>query len=90
MEKGNRVDDIRTAARHLHAAGIEVGFFLQFGYPGETRDDIEATRRLVRECAPDDIGISVVVPPPGHAASTTGCGPSSEPSGIGTTPATSR
>ena len=27
----------------LHAAGIEVGFFLQFGYPGETREDIEAT-----------------------------------------------
>ena len=24
--------------------GIEVGFFLQFGYPGETREDIETTR----------------------------------------------
>ena len=32
----------RPRAR-LRAAGIEVGFFLQFGYPGETRDDIEQT-----------------------------------------------
>ena len=43
MEKGLRVDDIRVASRLLKSAGIEVGFFLQFGYPGETWDDIEAT-----------------------------------------------
>ena len=65
MEKGNAVEDIRRAASRLHAAGIEVGFFLQFGYPGETREDIEATRRLVAECGPDDIGISVSYPLPG-------------------------
>ena len=56
----------------LHAAGIEVGFFLQFGYPGETREDIERTRALVRECAPDDIGISVSYPLPG-TRSTSAC-----------------
>jgi anaerobic magnesium-protoporphyrin IX monomethyl ester cyclase len=65
MEKGTRVEQIRGAARRLRAAGIEVGFFLQFGYPGETRDDIEKTRNLVRECEPDDIGISVSYPLPG-------------------------
>lgn len=65
MEKGNGVDDIRRATARLHAAGIEVGFFLQFGYPGETREDIDATRRLVAECGPDDIGISVSYPLPG-------------------------
>jgi anaerobic magnesium-protoporphyrin IX monomethyl ester cyclase len=65
MEKGTRVEQIRDAARRLRAAGIEVGFFLQFGYPGETRDDIEKTRALVRECQPDDIGISVSYPLPG-------------------------
>jgi radical SAM superfamily enzyme YgiQ (UPF0313 family) len=42
-----------------------VGFFLQFGYPGETREDIEKTIRLVRDCDPDDIGISVSYPMPG-------------------------
>ena len=45
--------------------GIEVGFFLQFGYPGETLEDIALTRQMVRECRPDDIGISVSYPLPG-------------------------
>jgi anaerobic magnesium-protoporphyrin IX monomethyl ester cyclase len=62
MEKGIRVDEIRDAARLLHEAQIEVGFFLQFGYPGETRADIEKTLQLVRDCRPDDIGISVSYP----------------------------
>jgi anaerobic magnesium-protoporphyrin IX monomethyl ester cyclase len=65
MEKGTRVEQIREAARLLRAARIEVGFFLQFGYPGETREDIEKTRELVRDCRPDDIGISVSYPLPG-------------------------
>jgi anaerobic magnesium-protoporphyrin IX monomethyl ester cyclase len=65
MEKGTRVEQIANAARLLHDAGIEVGFFLQFGYPGETREDIESTLRMVRECRPDDIGISVSYPLPG-------------------------
>jgi anaerobic magnesium-protoporphyrin IX monomethyl ester cyclase len=65
MEKGTRVEQIREAACRLRACGIEVGFFLQFGYPGETREDIELTRQLVRDCRPDDIGISVSYPLPG-------------------------
>ena len=65
MEKGLRVDDIRVASRLLKSAGIEVGFFLQFGYPGETWDDIEATLELTRELEPADIGVSVSYPLPG-------------------------
>ncbi|HYN87614.1 MAG TPA: radical SAM protein, partial [Ardenticatenaceae bacterium] len=65
MDKGTSVEQIYEAARRLHAAGIEVGFFLQFGYPGETREDIEKTLQMVRDCLPDDIGISVSYPLPG-------------------------
>lgn len=65
MDKGTRVDQNLEAARRLRRAGISVGFFLQFGYPGETRADIERTLRLVREARPDDIGISVSYPLPG-------------------------
>ena len=65
MEKGTRVDQIETATQRLHAAGIEVGFFLQFGYPGETLDDIQLTLDMVRRCRPDDIGVSVSYPLPG-------------------------
>jgi radical SAM superfamily enzyme YgiQ (UPF0313 family) len=65
MEKGTTTEQIREAARRLREAGVRVGFFLQFGYPGETRDDIEATIRMVREVVPDDIGVSVSYPLPG-------------------------
>ncbi|MDQ2693566.1 MAG: B12-binding domain-containing radical SAM protein, partial [Chloroflexota bacterium] len=65
MDKGTRVEQIHEAARRLKSAGIRVGFFLQFGYPGETREDIEKTVQLVRDCDPDDIGISVSYPMPG-------------------------
>lgn len=65
MDKGQTVDDIRRAVALLRRHGIEVGFFLQFGYPGETWADISLTRQMVRECAPDDIGISVSYPLPG-------------------------
>jgi glycosyltransferase involved in cell wall biosynthesis/radical SAM superfamily enzyme YgiQ (UPF0313 family) len=65
MEKGTRVEQIEKATRVLHDAGIRVGFFLQFGYPGETREDIEKTLAMVRSCRPDDIGVSVSYPLPG-------------------------
>ena len=65
MEKGDQVEDIYSAARLLHQHGMEVGFFLQFGYPGETWEDVQKTLKMVRECMPDDIGISVSYPLPG-------------------------
>jgi anaerobic magnesium-protoporphyrin IX monomethyl ester cyclase len=65
MDKGTKVEQIYTAARRMRDAEIEVGFFLQFGYPGETRADIERTLQMVRDCRPDDIGMSVSYPLPG-------------------------
>jgi radical SAM superfamily enzyme YgiQ (UPF0313 family) len=65
MEKGTTVDQVREAASRLRDAGIEVAFFLQFGYPGETWDDIQRTLQLVRDCDPDDVGVSVSYPLPG-------------------------
>ncbi|HVO42759.1 MAG TPA: radical SAM protein [Aggregatilineales bacterium] len=65
MDKGTQIEDIYDAARRLQAAGIRVGFFLQFGYLGETRQDIEKTIQMVRDLMPDDIGISVSYPLPG-------------------------
>lgn len=65
MEKGTQVEQLVEAADRLRAGGIRFGFFLQFGYPGEAAADIEATRRMVRRCRPDDIGISVSYPLPG-------------------------
>jgi anaerobic magnesium-protoporphyrin IX monomethyl ester cyclase len=65
MEKGISAPQIHEATRLLRAAGIEIGFFLQFGYPGETRADVDLTLQMVRDCRPDDIGVSVSYPLPG-------------------------
>jgi len=65
MDKGTRIEQIQAAVKFVKAAGIKVGLFLQFGYPGETRQDIDKTVQLVRDCDPDDIGISVSYPMPG-------------------------
>ena len=65
MDKGLTLDQVRGAVARLRAAGIRIGFFLQFGYPGEGWREIEMTRNLVRELTPDDIGISVSYPLPG-------------------------
>jgi anaerobic magnesium-protoporphyrin IX monomethyl ester cyclase len=65
MEKGTRIEQVHEATRRLHAAGLKVGFFLQFGYPGETMEDIEKTFQMLRDCQPDDIGMSVSYPLPG-------------------------
>ena len=65
MDKGTTVEQIYEATRQLHTHGVKVAFFLQFGYPGETRADIERTLQMVRDLLPDDIGISVSYPLPG-------------------------
>jgi anaerobic magnesium-protoporphyrin IX monomethyl ester cyclase len=65
MEKGTSVAQIREAAQRLQAVGVGVAFFLQFGYPSETREELSMTLNLVRECMPDDVGMSVSYPLPG-------------------------
>ncbi len=65
MDKGITIDDVRNARRRLGERGIRACFFVQFGYPGETWDDIGCTIELVRELMPDNIGVSVSYPMPG-------------------------
>ena len=65
MNKGTTVEEIVTARARLGAAGIRVGFFIQLGYLGEELQDILATRKIIDDAAPDDIGVSVSYPLPG-------------------------
>jgi anaerobic magnesium-protoporphyrin IX monomethyl ester cyclase len=62
MDKGTRVDQIAKARENLRQEGIRACYFLQFGYPGETWQDIRKTIELVRDTRPDDIGVSVSYP----------------------------
>jgi radical SAM superfamily enzyme YgiQ (UPF0313 family) len=65
MDKGTRLWQVFDARENLRRHGIRAGFFLQFGYPGETWKEIEKTVALVRDTQPDDIGVSVSYPLPG-------------------------
>jgi anaerobic magnesium-protoporphyrin IX monomethyl ester cyclase len=65
MNKGTKVAEILTARARLQAAGIRVGFFIQLGYLGEELADVLATRRLLDNARPDDVGVSVSYPLPG-------------------------
>lgn len=65
MDKGTTIDQIEQATQKLKKQGIRVGHFLQFGYLGETREDVKATIRMVERTLPDEIGISVSYPLPG-------------------------
>jgi len=67
MEKGTRVSQIEAATESVKSNGIRACLFLQFGYPGETWEDIEKTIQVVRRTRPDDIGVSVSYPLPGTA-----------------------
>lgn len=65
MDKGLRAEQVDAACENLRARGIRTGLFLQFGYPGESWEDIQRTIAMVRRTRPDDIGVSVSYPLPG-------------------------
>ncbi len=65
MDKGTTIEQITGATRLLREHGIRPSFFIQFGYPGEVKEDIEMTIRMIRKLLPHEIGISVSYPLPG-------------------------
>lgn len=65
MDKGTTVEQIYASTRLLKKHGIRPSFFIQFGYPGENKEDIQRTIRMIRELLPHEIGISVSYPLPG-------------------------
>jgi anaerobic magnesium-protoporphyrin IX monomethyl ester cyclase len=67
MDKGTTVEQIYQATQLLKKHNIHPSFFIQFGYPGETKVDITKTIRMINELVPYEIGISVSYPLPGTA-----------------------
>jgi radical SAM superfamily enzyme YgiQ (UPF0313 family) len=67
MDKGTSVEQIHAATKLLREYGIRPSFFIQFGYPGETKEDIRKTIRMINSLLPDSLGISVSYPLPGTA-----------------------
>jgi anaerobic magnesium-protoporphyrin IX monomethyl ester cyclase len=65
MNKGTTIGEIHTARERLKLQNIRVGFFIQLGYLGENLEDILATRALIDQAMPDEVGVSVSYPLPG-------------------------
>ncbi len=65
MDKGTTIEQIYAATKLLKKNGIKPSFFIQFGYLGETREDIRKTISMINELLPHEIGISVSYPLPG-------------------------
>jgi len=65
MDKGTTIEQIAEATTLLKKHHIKPAFFLQFGYLGETMEDIQSTLSMVEKLVPADIGISVSYPLPG-------------------------
>lgn len=62
MDKGITIEQIAAATALLKQYKIHPSFFLQFGYLGETKEDILKTIEMVNKLKPHSIGISVSYP----------------------------
>jgi radical SAM superfamily enzyme YgiQ (UPF0313 family) len=65
MDKGTTIEQIYQSSALIRRYGMKPCFFIQFGYPGETKDDIKKTIRMINQLLPHEIGISVSYPLPG-------------------------
>ena len=65
MDKGTSIQQIYLSTQLMKKHKIKPCFFLQFGYLGETKEDINKTIKMLFELMPYDIGISVSYPLPG-------------------------
>jgi len=65
MDKETTVEQIYEATHLLKEKNVRVAFFIQFGYLGETKDDIAKTVSMIKELVPDNLGVSVSYPLPG-------------------------
>lgn len=65
MDKGTTIEQIAQSTLLMKKHGIKPSFFIQFGYPGETKADIALTINMINRLLPYEIGISVSYPLPG-------------------------
>lgn len=65
MDKGITLEQVRLAVKLLKTHQIKIGFFMQYGYVGETINDILLSLSFLNELQPDDLGISISYPLPG-------------------------
>ncbi len=65
MRKGFTRKQIVEVFKMCHKLGIKPGMFIITGVPGETKEDIGATKKLIKECHPYLLNFSYLMPFPG-------------------------
>ena len=65
MDKCTTVEQIAASTKLIKQYKMQPSFFIQFGYPGETKEDIRKTIKMINTLLPHSIGISVSYPLPG-------------------------
>jgi len=67
FRKGIKVEQTIKAFDLCHEHGIGTLAFVMLGAPVETREDLEATVRLVERIRPESLSFSIATPGPGNA-----------------------
>jgi radical SAM superfamily enzyme YgiQ (UPF0313 family) len=62
MDRRVQAIQVQEMIRQCKAAGIETGTFIMLGYPGETRQDIQATIDHLKASNPDHFTITIAYP----------------------------
>lgn len=65
IRKGETNDEVKRALELLREAGIRSHAFFMIGFPDETSEDIEMSKRLILEAQPDYVEVNMVTPYPG-------------------------
>ncbi len=62
MNKNIKVEESYRAAQLMKERGIKRAFYIMLGYPGEKREDIQLTKKLLLDTLPETVSISVAHP----------------------------
>lgn len=65
VRKGETNDHVINAVRMLREEGIKSHTFFMIGFPEETQEDIELSKKLILKAQPDHVEINMVTPYPG-------------------------
>ncbi len=65
IRKGETNEDVKRAIKLLRGAGIRSHAFFMIGLPDETLEDVELSKKLIRDIHPDHVEINMVTPYPG-------------------------
>jgi radical SAM superfamily enzyme YgiQ (UPF0313 family) len=65
MDKRITLENVRNALHITKEVGLRMYCFFLVGYPGETKETIEKSYKLIKDTRPDGVSFAIVIPLPG-------------------------